>query len=428
MYIKTVRLENVCCFEDVTFEFDQPSDTGHWISILGDNGVGKTTLLRSIAMGLHGETSAAALHRELYGDWVRYQSPSNQAVTTIEFTGHHKGKIPWVKTTITRAASGHTEVHQENSSGDDFPWDELFVAGYGAVRSGFVHQDFVEYSAVDSVYSLFNYSSSLQNPELVLRRLDPEEQDPILKAIDRILLFPEGSTQLTRAGLVVKDQWIEDVGIGGWGDGHRATFALLADLFGWAALFDREMLHTGISGVVMIDELEQHLHPSWQRSIVGLLRRAFPKVQFITTTHSPLCAIGTTSLSNDEVDLFVLEKRGDTVVRHVTRTPPRGLRADQILTSHLFGLSTAGDDQTKEEIERFGALCSKTARSSQEEEELLRLRAVLDLKLGSGESELERHVEAAVRQVLDNSARTVHFPEQAIAYELRRQLRELLNR
>lgn len=430
MYIKSVRLQNVCCFEDVILDFEQPSDTGHWISILGDNGMGKTTVLRSIALGLHGETSASALHRELYADWVRYQAETNEAVITIEFTGELNGKVPWVKTTITRAESGHTEVHQENSVGDDFPWDKMFVSGYGPVRAGFLHQDFVEYSAVDSVYSLFNYGSSLQNPELVLRRLDPRELLPVLRAIDRVLLLPEGSTKLGRYGLVVEGQWLEEVGIGGWGDGHRAMFYLIADLFGWAALFDREMLDTGISGAVLIDELEQHLHPSWQRHIVGQLRHTFPKVQFITTTHSPLCVIGTTALEDEECDLFLLEKKGDTAVRHVTRTPPRGLRADQVLTSYLFGLPSAGDDAIRHAIDRYAELTSKASLDNAGQEELSELEGYLDRVLGSPQSELELRVTEAVRQALkefrDERLAKSSKAERLLELEALNQLRRLL--
>ncbi len=424
MYIKSVRLQNVCCFEDVTLDFEQPSDTGHWISILGDNGIGKTTVLRSIALGLHGETSASALHRELYADWVRYQAETNEAVITIEFTGKLNGEVPWVETTITRAESGHTEVHQKNSVGVDFPWHEMFVSGYGPVRAGFVHQDFVEYSAVDSVYSLFNYGSSLQNPELVLRRLNSEELLPVLRAIDRILLLPEGSTKLTRLGLVVEGQWLEEVGIGGWGDGHRTMFCLIADLFGWAALFDREMLKTGITGAVLIDELEQHLHPSWQRNIVGQLRHTFPKVQFITTTHSPLCVIGTTALEDEECDLFLLEKKGDTAVRHVTRTPPRGLRADQVLTSYLFGLPSTSDDETTHAVQRLAGLLAKIDRDEREEQEVAMLRAKLESQLGTGETELQRVVERAVTETLTKLVETEleKIPIEAARFEIRRQL------
>ncbi len=68
MYIKRVKLTNVRCFEHIEIEFE---NRGSSIIVAGDNGDGKSTLLRSIAMGLCDESSAAALLRELPGDFVR---------------------------------------------------------------------------------------------------------------------------------------------------------------------------------------------------------------------------------------------------------------------------------------------------------------------------------------------------------------------
>lgn len=73
-------------------------------------------------------------------------------------------------------------------------------------------------------------------------------------------------------------------------DGYRNLVALAADI-AWRAV--RLNPHLGASapqqvgGVVLIDEIELHLHPAWQRSVVGRLREAFPQVQLVVTTHSP---------------------------------------------------------------------------------------------------------------------------------------------
>lgn len=71
-------------------------------------------------------------------------------------------------------------------------------------------------------------------------------------------------------------------------DGERSFLALVCDLGRRLALANPRLenpLHG--SGVVLIDEIELHLHPKWQREVVGKLRRIFPNIQFITTTHSP---------------------------------------------------------------------------------------------------------------------------------------------
>ena len=67
MYIKRLYLKNVRCFEKLEINFDQP---GSSILLLGDNGDGKSTILKSLAMGLCDDSSAAALFRELQGEFV----------------------------------------------------------------------------------------------------------------------------------------------------------------------------------------------------------------------------------------------------------------------------------------------------------------------------------------------------------------------
>jgi predicted ATP-binding protein involved in virulence len=73
-------------------------------------------------------------------------------------------------------------------------------------------------------------------------------------------------------------------------DGYRRMFALVADLARRAAVLNPQLGADAVSqtpGVVLIDELDLHLHPRWQREVVGALKRAFPCLQFIATTHSP---------------------------------------------------------------------------------------------------------------------------------------------
>jgi predicted ATP-binding protein involved in virulence len=73
-------------------------------------------------------------------------------------------------------------------------------------------------------------------------------------------------------------------------DGQRTMLGLFCDLARRAAMLNPHFggdASARTSGVVLIDELDLHLHPKWQRRIIQDLRRTFPKVQFICTTHSP---------------------------------------------------------------------------------------------------------------------------------------------
>lgn len=96
----------------------------------------------------------------------------------------------------------------------------------------------------------------------------------------------------------------------------------------------------------MVDEVDLHLHPSWQRIVVDTLSQTFPRLQFILTTHSPIVA-GTLEPDN----IWVLESQEDGSV-----TPRRyherifGLSADQILTSSYFNLLTTRAPEAENEI------------------------------------------------------------------------------
>ena len=94
----------------------------------------------------------------------------------------------------------------------------------------------------------------------------------------------------------------------GWGslsDGYHVFLALVADIARRAVILND---HLGVdaplltSGVVLVDEIDLHLHPKWQRTVVAGLRDAFPKLQFVLTTHSPQ-VLG--SVENRQVRRFV---------------------------------------------------------------------------------------------------------------------------
>lgn len=398
-----------------------PSKTGHWISILGNNGSGKTTVLRAIAMGMCGETSASALLRELYGDFVRLGQ--SKGTITVKFSKPRSKKWYEIKTDVIRDSSGHTEVKQSCTPKSFAPWNDVFVTAYGANRSSNKFVDITEYSAVDSVYSLFNYDSAVQHPELIFRRIQANVRKNLMRDIERLLLLPSGSTKLTEHGLVFEGK--DEVVIGGWGDGHRVSYAMLTDIFGWALQFDKAMFQKGIEGVVIIDEFENHLHPSLQLKMIPLLAKRFAGIQFITTTHSPLCTIATTELDDEDTDIFLINQEKTPAVTRI-QNPPRGMRADQVLTSHLFGLETSGDNQTKGQVERYAVLAKMEKRTPSLQREMIQLANALEEKLGKGESKLEREIEKGVRHYLESIKIEKEFDTKAIDLELRRQLADLL--
>ena len=88
--------------------------------------------------------------------------------------------------------------------------------------------------------------------------------------------------------------------------------------------------------VVLVDEIDLHLHPRWQRTILDYLSARFVNTQFIVTAHSPLVV-----QSAEGANIAVLRRQGDQVVIDNDIEAIRGWRVDQVLTSDLFGLETA---------------------------------------------------------------------------------------
>jgi hypothetical protein len=103
------------------------------------------------------------------------------------------------------------------------------------------------------------------------------------------------------------------------------------------------------NGVVLIDEIDLHIHPEWQRELIPTLARTLPSIQLIMTTHSPL-VVGTL----ERLNIFTVE-RSQRGVPRVLRPHEEtyGLTADQLLRSDMFGLDSTRDPEFKKALDRL---------------------------------------------------------------------------
>ena len=295
-------------------------------------------------------------------------------------------------TTRIKKEGKRESVSQESSPG--FPYDRIFTCGYGVSRGIIGSEAHDRYRPVDALYTLFSSEGSLWSAEVALTRLERKgvRLEDLLDTLTEVLMLPKGTLTLDASGLKMRGVPLDAVG-----DGYSATLSLLADLLAWAMLFSGEPPRN-LSGIVLIDEIEQHLHPTWQRRVLGLLHRRFRKVQFIGTTHAPMCVVGTTDLKDEDCDLVVLNRDGDSVSARSLK-PPRRMRADQVLTSFLFDLGTAGDNQVKEDIKRYADLSSR-ARNSEEDKEFRILEEELGNTLGTAETPFEEEIQEGILEAL----------------------------
>src|SRR5258708_13262756 len=84
--------------------------------------------------------------------------------------------------------------------------------------------------------------------------------------------------------------------------------------------------------IVLVDEIDLHLHPKWQRKIFEYLSDKFPQTQFIVTAHSPLVV----QSAPIDANIVLLRKEGGHVVIDNEKTSVQNCRLPQILTTHLF--------------------------------------------------------------------------------------------
>ena len=423
MYISQVKITDIRCFKKIQFNLEP---TNKWLLILGDNGTGKTTILRCIAMGLCEVADAWALVPELYGELIR--EGEDKGVIKIDLKKDSSSSdILSIETTFSRIDSGYNIT--QTTVPETFPWGDIFVCGYGAARFRFQTRDHADYETLESVMTLFNYDTPCQNPELILRRLDGDDVEvdmkkEILPLLERILVVPPESIKLSKRGIELNGPWGTFIPMGAVGDGYQAYLSVICDLLGWAMFYDDKMLGHNLGGIVLLDEIEQHLHPTWQKQVIKLLKEQFPQIQFIATSHSPLCAIGTTDLRDEECQLMLLLQE-DTFVDAISKLkPPRDSRADQVLTSYLFGLETSGDNAIRRDIVRYLNL-GAIKRTSEEEDEFISLQNRLNNILGQGETALERKVAAAVKEVLEREPNLTDLNRQVLDYEVKFQLKEL---
>lgn len=135
------------------------------------------------------------------------------------------------------------------------------------------------------------------------------------------------------------------------GYGYQVTLAWIVDLA--KKMFERypnseNPLHE--PAIVLVDEIDLHLHPEWQRKIIQFLSAQFPKTQFIVTTHSPLII-----QSMDDINLVLLEKENDhVIIKQPDLKNYQGWTVEEIL-DELMGLGeNTLSDSYLEYMEEFG--------------------------------------------------------------------------
>ena len=210
---------------------------------------------------------------------------------------------------------------------------------------------------------------NLSHKKLENKPMEKQQLEQLLEILgDELLPNLITIDRVDSDGLWLKDRHGVELAWGEMSDGYRAALALLADILrhlisaygieGLTARGTDGVLRVVRSGVVLIDEIDAHLHPEWQREIGFWLKKHFPKIQFLVTSHSPLIC-----QAADPNGLFVLPEPGsDVPARALTPEEYREVissRPDTILRSAAFGLPNTRSDKAVEARAGYARLKAK---------------------------------------------------------------------
>jgi hypothetical protein len=157
--------------------------------------------------------------------------------------------------------------------------------------------------------------------------------------------------------------------------------------------------------VVLVDEIDLHLHPKWQRELIGFLTERFPNTQFIATAHSPLIV-----QAAGDANIALLRREGDHVVIENDAEMIRGWSVDQILTSELYGLKTARSPDLEALLQERKRLLTRPRLTRADKEKLAEIEARIG-SLPAGESfEQAKTLELIQRSIELLEGKKAHKP------------------
>lgn len=406
-----------------------PADSGQWMILLGTNGVGKTTILRALALVLSSDEVVQALLGRLGRASPMVRLSATQATIQVKCPA---GYLP----RLVLGAGETSDRLDERGRGEV---TAPFTVAYGCRRGSALGGSSREVNATSplgAVETLFDEGADLVHAETWLkeRKLaatlgqgSPDEAFFNAVIVTLIDLLPGVTAIRVGANLVeVEGPKVGRVPLGALSDGYLTTTGWVLDLIArWAEDAKRrgisldDSFRERMTGVAIIDELDLHLHPQWQREVIADVRRLFPRMSFVVTTHNPLTLLGARP-----GEIHVLRRDQSTGQMAVRQHDlPPGMGAERILTGEWFDLASTLDEDTLKLLDehrlllRTGPPDAPAANKLEEE---------LTARLGSyAATSIERLALSAAAQVLDDDARTLSAEDREAALV---KIKELLHK
>jgi len=380
--VESLTLKNIGPFSQLSLTF-----AGQRTILLGDNGCGKSSVLRAIALALAGESPVTD---RLAERMLKTEESSGEIEVGV-------GKDVF-RTRLSREGS---RVRLRSESFTPVQASAWLAVGFPPLRgvssenprgptteaaAGPGPDDLIPLLADTPDTRLDSLKQWVVNAEL-------RAEDSSSKAAPRQRKMLDKFFEIVRALTPGVDFEYRGVDRTTWAiqlksDDGPVSFDLLSRgitaVLGWVGVLlqrlyevyeNEEEPWTG-SVLVLVDELDVHLHPEWQRMILPLLHRHFPGMQLIATTHSPLV------VTDAEVgEVISLRREADGIEVEVIQQSFTGLRSDQILTSAAFDMDSTRDYVTGEKLRAYRDLLAD-GRTPETDEEARALAASLKSRTG----------------------------------------------
>lgn len=330
MYVRRLQIVNIRSIDLFELKFSEDQTAG-WHVILGSNGAGKSSVVRSLALALAGPKEAVAL-RQNWNAWQREGTTEStirlqfqvDARDTFKERGRRQKDTIDVDLLFRPVQSDITGPKVELTAGNGQMAGARTIWGTNNGWFSASFGPFRRFTGGDQAYDRLYYSNPRLAPHLsafgedvalaeALRWLrdlrvkelesNPEEGALLTHLIDFLnqsQLLPHGAriAEVRSEEVVVKDANGARVIVEQLSDGYRSVLSMIFEIlrqmtrsYGVETVIKALDMSAGavrLPGVVVIDEVDAHLHPSWQKEIGPWFTRCFPEVQFIVTTHSPI--------------------------------------------------------------------------------------------------------------------------------------------
>lgn len=313
-YINSINIRNYFSLKNI--ELKDLSDKKE-IYLLGENGDGKTILLQAILLALKGNENEGVVN-----DVIKYNFDTD------------------LRLKATDSAGVLYEFHQ-NPKKQKKSLKNIFAYGVNRFNTHKEKQDKTGY------LTLFSNEQYLENPENWLKYIDHREakelpvavnlreaKDILSELLDKNIDF-EVSPDKVRFFERGTELSFEQLS-----DGYKSVISWTADLITRLSTNQPEAKSTkDFMGIVLVDEIDMFLHPKWEYTLVKKLRRVFPGIQFLFTSHSPVLLLGA---SRDAVFYKLYKEKGETKISEPwTSNDIIHLMANGLITSPLFDLPSA---------------------------------------------------------------------------------------